>query len=102
MISWNSRGSSWPGFIAQASFYAHNLDIDVFCSEIVNKTRNLPFDGSYVIPAQGQCGGLLLLWKTRIVHIDVIMPHNRFIHCMITDTATNKYFLVHFLHLCLS
>nr|XP_011459346.1 PREDICTED: uncharacterized protein LOC105349933 isoform X1 [Fragaria vesca subsp. vesca] len=96
MLSWNSRGSSWPGFIAQASFYAHNLDIDVFCildtrasSDIINKTRNLPFDGSYVIPAQGQCGGLLLLWKTRMVHIDVIMPHNRFIHCMITDTATN-------------
>lgn len=105
LLFWNSRGSFWPDFLAQTSLNASNLDIDVLCilgprasKDIVNKTKTLPFDAHYVIPAQGQCGGLLLLWKSRMVHVDIILPHNCFVHCVITEIATNNSWYTTFIY----
>lgn len=106
ICTWNSRGSSWSDFLAQTNFYASSLDIDVLCildtrasTDIINKTMKLSFDTQYVIPARGQCGGLLLLWKSRMVNIDIIMPHDRFIHCMITEIATNNSLYTTFVYI---
>lgn len=93
ILVWNSRGSSWPGFLSQALYYANSLRLDVLClldtrtscdgaKKIVDK---LPFDDYYSIPAIGLSGGLILLWKTSSFQIDVISVHSHFIHCSVCD-----------------
>ena len=102
ILSWNCRGSAWSGFKAQSSFYASSIDPDVFCfldtrtSTILNETRQFPYDDAFFVPALGQSGGIALFWKTRMVKVDVIVPHNRFIHCEITDLATNDHYFTTF------
>ncbi|KAL6213773.1 hypothetical protein ACLB2K_013215 [Fragaria x ananassa] len=106
ILSWNSRGSAWDGFVAQTCFYVSCVDVDVLCildtrapfDSISNKLKNLPFDKSYGIAASGQCGGLTVLWKSMVVKIDVIEPHDRFIHCLIKDLVTSKSFYASFVY----
>ena len=106
ILSWNSRGSAWDGFVAQTRFYVSCVDVDVLCildtrapfDSISNKLKNLPFDKSYGIAASGQCGGLTVHWKSKVVKIDVIEPHDRFIHCLLKDLVTSKSFYATFVY----
>lgn len=107
LVSWNSRGSAWGGFLAQAQFYAFSMNPDVFCiidtrasDDILNKViKYLPYDQGFVVPSQGQSGGLLLLWKSRMASVNIIFPHNRFIHCKVSDLTTNKSWLHTFVYI---
>ncbi|XP_061993561.1 uncharacterized protein LOC133711457 [Rosa rugosa] len=106
ILSWNSRGSAWEGFVAQTQFYVACFDVDILCIldtrapsvSISNKLKNLPFDNSYGISALGQCGGLVILWKSNLVKVDVIEPHDRFIHCLIKDLVTSKSYYATFVY----
>lgn len=92
MMCWNSRGSSRPGFQAQ-TLYASFFALDVMCvvdtrtdEDLGNKLiSSLPFDSWLDVPAQGQCGGLCLFWKSRFINVKVISSHERFIHCEMVD-----------------
>lgn len=69
LLSWNSRGSAWPGFMLQALFYISTLSLNVLCildskasrvrAEVI--AHRLGFDGFFCIPALGQCGGIILM-----------------------------------------
>ncbi|KAL6190194.1 hypothetical protein ACLB2K_036592 [Fragaria x ananassa] len=105
IMSWNSRGSAWDGFEAQTLFYVTCFNVDVLCildtrssTTMLNKTRKLPFDESFVVPSIGQSGGLNLLWNSKSVSVNIIALHDRFIHCHITDAVSNVNFLVTFLY----
>ncbi|XP_062020763.1 uncharacterized protein LOC133737170 [Rosa rugosa] len=105
ILCWNCKGSAWPGFVAQCLFYSSSLDLDVFClldtralSTLLNKLRKFPYDDFILIPAHGQCGGLILFWKTRTVTVELIKPHDRYIHCIIKDNTVNRSWLTTFVY----
>ena len=87
-------------------FYSTAFSLDVFClidlrtiedigSSLVNM---LPFDSYYFVPAQGQCGGICLFWKTRSININVVFPHHRFVHCFLIDLSTDKSWYTTFVY----
>lgn len=105
VLVWNSRGSSWPGFLSQALFYANSLRLDILCLLDTKTTDGaqkiadkLPFDDFYSVPAIGQSGGLILLWKTSSFKLDVISVYSRFIHCSLCDCGSMQKWLMTFVY----
>lgn len=93
ILAWNARGCSRDGFLSQALFYDKHMHLDLFCfvdtraSADVAKTiaDRLNFSNYSCVAATGQCGGLLLCWKSRTINIISIVKHDRFLHCCIFD-----------------
>ncbi|XP_062011852.1 uncharacterized protein LOC133728453 [Rosa rugosa] len=67
-------------------------------SNILNKTRKLPFNDSFVVNALGQCSGMVLLWNTRSINLEIIQPHDRFIHCRLTDLTLQHTSFITFVY----
>lgn len=98
ILVWNCQGSSWPGFISQALFYITSLRLDFIClvdtkatlDGAKNIASRLQFYNFCIVLAIGQCGGLILLWKSSNFSLDFISLHRRFIHCKVHDFAIDK------------
>lgn len=45
------------------------------------------FDAFEIIPSQGQCGGIILLWNNNKFNINVVGLYDRFLFCQINDFA---------------
>ncbi|XP_062028542.1 uncharacterized protein LOC133744454 [Rosa rugosa] len=52
----------------------------------------------YELITVGQCGGLVLFWNSKTVRIDVLEPHARFIHCLMTNVNTNQTTYITFVY----
>ena len=49
----------------------------------VEMIESLPFDGSVVVDTIGFAGGIWLLWRTDLVHVDVLATTEQEIHAII-------------------
>lgn len=97
ILVWNARGCSRDGFLSQALFYDKHMHLDLLClldtrassetSESI--ATKLNYDNFSCVAATGQCGGLILCWKSRTINIINLFKHDRFIHCCIFDSTLN-------------
>lgn len=107
LVSWNCRGCSRLGFFGQASFYHSLLSMDILflldtrldvelSERLVSK---FPFCESFVIPADGQSGCLILLWNDSSFNFRVLFSHSRFIHCLCSNVATGVDWFISFVYM---
>lgn len=103
----NCRSCSLLGFFGHASFYHSLLYMDVFFLLDTRMDREqskklflkFPFCESFVVSAEGQCGGLILFWNESSFKLRVVCSQPRFIHCVCTSLASGDDWFVTFVYM---
>lgn len=107
IVSWNCKSCARDSFLSQALYFVKLTGMDIFflldtrmnsnAAESLVKAFN--FDCSEISPSHGQCGGIILLWNTKKLNINVIQVHDRFLHCRIHDHINHSSWHATFLYM---
>lgn len=57
------------------------------------------FCNSEIVPAVGQCGGVILLWNEKKLLLSILDKHDHFLHILCTDLVTHNTWFITFLYM---
>ena len=91
ILIWNCRGAMKPQFRKtvldlvewHSPFLMVITETRMSGARAVEMIESLPFDGYVVADTIGFAGGIWLLWKTDLVHVDVLATTEQEIHAII-------------------
>ncbi|XP_050242398.1 uncharacterized protein LOC126691394 [Quercus robur] len=91
ILIWNCRGAMKPQFrkivMDLVEWHAPMLmvitETRMSGARAVEMIESLPFDGSVVVDTIGFAGGIWLLWRTDLVHVEVLASTEQEIHAII-------------------
>ena len=91
ILIWNCRGAMKPQFrktvLDLVEWHAPLLmvitETRMSGARAIELIKSLPFDGSVVADTIGFAGGIWMLWRTDLVHVDVLASTEQEIHAII-------------------
>ena len=91
ILIWNCRGAMKPQFrktvMDLVEWHTPMLmvitETRMSGARAVEMIESLPFDGSVVVDTIGFAGGIWLLWRTDLVHVEVLAATEQEIHAII-------------------